>query len=285
MTQCRFIDLSLFLAEHDGNAIKDCDPRLQQSAFPTQSYLTLPFYCNDEVEGDVGDNNEEPTPANSTTSTPQHTPTNSCKRGSQRKKCDFVLLGCGAVLAGVALGFDLLELGKCQILQEIIEPKEEKKKEGIFQRTSRLRRSISPPSRNIFKKEEFIIPSFDPSSTLTLLSLSSISECNSTKSLLRSDSDEMVVYEMASTPSSMDEGSVFITNHPLVDITIERFKRDPNQSLTPTHVTTSSTTRHQSHRRTPSDGAIKQIPQTLNTPSNGTLGSVAAGRCSMSCYC
>ncbi|XP_055496801.1 mitogen-activated protein kinase kinase kinase 9 [Leucoraja erinacea] len=268
---------SLDEIEHDGNAIKDCDPRLQQSAFPTQSYLTLPFYCNDEVEGDVGDNNEEPTPANSTTSTPQHTPTNSCKRGSQRKKCDFVLLGCGAVLAGVALGFDLLELGKCQILQEIIEPKEEKKKEGIFQRTSRLRRSISPPSRNIFKKEEFIIPSFDPSSTLTLLSLSSISECNSTKSLLRSDSDEMVVYEMASTPSSMDEGSVFITNHPLVDITIERFKRDPNQSLTPTHVTTSSTTRHQSHRRTPSDGAIKQIPQTLNTPSNGTLGSVAAG--------
>ncbi|XP_069771639.1 LOW QUALITY PROTEIN: mitogen-activated protein kinase kinase kinase 9 [Narcine bancroftii] len=263
----------------DGNAGQDCDARLLQSALPNQPYLTLPFYCNDEVEGGVRDNVEDPTPVNSATSTPQHTPTNSVKRSSQRKKCDVVLLGCGAALAAVALGFDLLELGKCQILQEVTESKEEKKKkEGLFQRSSRLRRSISPPSQQIFKNEEFIIPSFDPSSSLTLLSLSSISECNSTRSLLHSDSDEMVVYEMPMTPGSMDESSVFITNHPLVDITIERFKRDPKQSLTPTHVTTGSTTAHQGHRRTPSDGAIKQIPQSLNaTPTNGTFGSIATG--------
>ncbi|XP_072107123.1 LOW QUALITY PROTEIN: mitogen-activated protein kinase kinase kinase 9 [Mobula birostris] len=266
---------SLNEIEHeDGNVMKDCDPRLQKCSFPNQSYLSLPFYCNDECEAGVSDNNEEPTPVNSATSTPQHTPTNSYKRSSQRKKCDLVLLGCGAVLAAVALGFDLLELGKCHVLQEAVEPKEEKKrKEGIFQRTTRLRRSISPPSRKIFKNEEFVIPS-----SLTLLSLSSISECNSTRSLLRSDSDELVVYEMPTTPSSMDDNSVFITHHPLVDITIERFKRDPKQSLTPTHVTTNSTTAHRGHRRTPSDGAIKQIPQTLNsTTSTGTVGSIATG--------
>uniref|UniRef100_UPI00398F149F mitogen-activated protein kinase kinase kinase 9 n=1 Tax=Pristiophorus japonicus TaxID=55135 RepID=UPI00398F149F len=272
---------SLIEIEHeDGDAVKDSDTQLQQSALPNQSYLDLPLHRNDEGEGAVSDNNEDPTPVNSATSTPQHTPTNSLKRSSHGKKCDLVFLGCGAVLAAVALGFDLLELGKCQILQEETEPKEEKKKkEGIFQRTSRLRRSTSPPSRKLFKNEELDIPSFDPSSSLTLLSLSSISECNSTRSLLRSDSDEMVVYEMPTTPDIMNESSRFITNHPLVDITIERFKRDPKQSLTPTHVTTTTTTMHWGHRRTPSDGAIKQVPQTPNcTASNGTLGSVVTGK-------
>ncbi|XP_041069756.1 mitogen-activated protein kinase kinase kinase 9 [Carcharodon carcharias] len=263
----------------DGDSIKDFDTTLQQSALPNQAYLALPCNRNDEGEGAVSDNNEDPTPVNSATSTPQHTPTNSMKRSSQRKKCDLVFLGCGAILAAVALGFDLLELGKCQILQEEVEPKEEKKKkEGIFQRSSRLRRSTSPPSQKLFKNEELVIPSFDPSSSLTLLSLSSISECNSTRSLLRSDSDEMVVYEMPTTPNLMNESSKFITNHPLVDITIERFKRDPKQSLTPTHVTTTTTTVHWGHRRTPSDGAIKQIPQTPNyTSSNGTSGSIVTG--------
>ncbi|XP_060684928.1 mitogen-activated protein kinase kinase kinase 9 [Hemiscyllium ocellatum] len=262
---------SLIEIEHeDGDTIVDFDVTLQQPALHNQAYLSLPFDRNDG-EGAVSDNNEDPTPVNSATSTPQHTPTNSIKRGSQRKKCDFVFLGCGAVLAAVALGLDLLELGKCQILQDDVEPKEEKKKkEGIFQRTSRLRRSTSPPSRKLFKNDEAVISSFDPSSSLTLLSLSSISECNSTRSLLRSDSDEMVVYEMPTTPSLINESSKFITNHPLVDITIERFKRDPKQSLTPTHVTKTTTTVHWGHRRTPSDGAIKQIPQTPSCmPSNG----------------
>ncbi|XP_067895649.1 mitogen-activated protein kinase kinase kinase 9 isoform X2 [Heterodontus francisci] len=271
---------SLVEIEHeDGDAVFDFDTTLQPSALPNQSYLALPFDKIDDGEGSVSDNNEDPTPVNSVTSTPQHTPTNSIKRSSQRKKCDLIFLGCGAVLAAVALGFDVLELGKCQILQEV-EPKEEKKKkEGIFQRTSRLRRSTSPPSRKLFKYEESVISSFDPSSSLTLLSLSSISECNSTRSLLRSDSDEMVVYEMPTTPNSMNESSKFITNNPLVDITIERFKRDPKQSLTPTHVTTTTATMHWGHRRTPSDGAIKQIPHTPNcTPSNGTSGSVVTGK-------
>lgn len=93
----------------------------------------------------------------------------------------------------------------------------------------------------------------DPSASLTLLSLSSISECNSTRSLLRSDSDEIVVYEMPVSPVEAPP----LTHNPLVNVRVERFKRDPNQSLTPTHVTLTAPTQPSGHRRTPSDGALK----------------------------
>ncbi|XP_007891611.2 mitogen-activated protein kinase kinase kinase 9 [Callorhinchus milii] len=276
---------SLTEMEHeDSEALKDFT-RLQQFALPNHSYLTLPYSRNEEQEGAVSDVNEEATPVNSATSTPQATPTNSLKRSQQRKKSDVVLVGCGAVLAAVALGCDLLELGKCCISQEDLEPKEEKRrKEGIFHRTGRLQRSISPPSRKLFKREEPPLASSEPSTSLTLISLSSISECNSTRSLLRSDSEEMVVYEIAATPNSVEEQEQveekrveekprFMTN-PLVDITIESFKRDPKQSLTPTHVT-AATVVHRGHRRTPSDGAIKLVPNL--SPSNGFSAAVVTG--------
>uniref|UniRef100_A0A4W3JQA6 Mitogen-activated protein kinase kinase kinase n=1 Tax=Callorhinchus milii TaxID=7868 RepID=A0A4W3JQA6_CALMI len=229
-----------FNKHEDSEALKDFT-RLQQFALPNHSYLTLPYSRNEEQEGAVSDGNEEATPVNSATSTPQATPTNSLKRSQQRKKSDVVLVGCGAVLAAVALGCDLLELGKCCISQEDLEPKEEKRrKEGIFHRTGRLQRSISPPSRKLFKREEPPLASSEPSTSLTLISLSSISECNSTRSLLRSDSEEMVVYEIAATPNSVEEQEQveekrveekprFMTN-PLVDITIESFKRDPKRT-------------------------------------------------------
>uniref|UniRef100_A0A4W3K0W2 mitogen-activated protein kinase kinase kinase n=1 Tax=Callorhinchus milii TaxID=7868 RepID=A0A4W3K0W2_CALMI len=255
----------------DSEALKDFT-RLQQFALPNHSYLTLPYSRNEEQEGAVSDGNEEATPVNSATSTPQATPTNSLKRSQQRKKSDVVLVGCGAVLAAVALGCDLLELGKCCISQEDLEPKEEKRrKEGIFHRTGRLQRSISPPSRKLFKREEPPLASSEPSTSLTLISLSSISECNSTRSLLRSDSEEMVVYEIAE--KRVEEKPRFMTN-PLVDITIESFKRDPKQSLTPTHVT-AATVVHRGHRRTPSDGAIKLVPNL--SPSNGFSAAVVTG--------
>lgn len=262
--------------------------KVHPSPVHNQSYLCIPFQKNEEWDGPSSDANEESTPVNSATSTPQLTPTNSLKRsGSHHKRCEVALLGCGAVLAAAGLGFDLLEAGKCQLLieEEPEVPKEEKKKrDSIFQRAGRPRRSTSPPSRKIFKKEDPLLLLGEPSTSLTLLSLSSISECNSTRSLLRSDSDEIVVYEMPVSPVTVRAPLPAITN-PLVNVQIERFKQDPNQSLTPTHVTVSSHTQQGGHRRTPSDGAIKGGGLVVNgcptsgCPSGSCLtGALGAGR-------
>ncbi|XP_068947839.1 mitogen-activated protein kinase kinase kinase 9 [Petaurus breviceps papuanus] len=249
-----------------------------------QSYLCIPFLRSEEVDvPSIDGAHEEPTPVNSATSTPQLTPTNSLKRGgTQHRRCEVALLGCGAVLAATGLGFDLLEAGKCQLLppeEPEMPPREEKKRrEGLFQRASRPRRSTSPPSRKLFKKEEPVLFLGDPSASLTLLSLSSISECNSTRSLLRSDSDEIVVYEM---PVSPVEAAPLPprTNNPLVNVQVERFKRNPNQSLTPTHVTLSVPTQPTGHRRTPSDGALKPVAALTNgsPSSNGLSATPGAG--------
>ncbi|KAJ3589943.1 hypothetical protein NHX12_007900, partial [Muraenolepis orangiensis] len=51
------------------------------------------------------------------------------------------------------------------------------------------------------------------------------------------------------------------------------FKKDPNQSLTPTHVSATMAL-NRSHRRTPSEGAIRPRAQTLGhrrTPSDGSM--------------
>ena len=195
----------------------------------------------------------------------------------------MALLGCGAVLAATGLGFDLLEAGKCQLLPpEEPEPparEEKKRREGLFLRASRPRRSTSPPSRKLFKKEEPVLLLGDPSASLTLLSLSSISECNSTRSLLRSDSDEIVVYEMPVSPVEAPALSP-CTRNPLVNVRVERFKRDPQQSLTPTHVTLTAPAQPSAHRRTPSDGALKPAaPPASRSPSssNGLSPSPGAG--------
>ncbi|XP_077178758.1 mitogen-activated protein kinase kinase kinase 9 isoform X5 [Paroedura picta] len=265
------------MENEDSDPLKNGESKLQQSPGPNQSYLCIPFQKNEDWDGQSSDANES-TPVNSATSTPQLTPTNSLKRGgSHHKRCELAFLGCAAVLAAAGLGFDLLEAGKCQLLtqDELEAPKEERKKrDSIFQRAGRSRRSTSPPSRKLFKKEEL----GEPSSSLTLLSLSSISECNSTRSLLRSDSDEIVVYEMPVSPVTVKAPLPAVSN-PLVNIRVEKFKRNPNQSLTPTHVTLSSETHPGGHRRTPSDGAIKVAGLFTNgyLSSNSPTGTLGAG--------
>ncbi|KAM4853475.1 mitogen-activated protein kinase kinase kinase 9 isoform 2-T2 [Thomomys bottae] len=270
------------MEDEDSEAPKSGESHLPHS--PNQSYLCIPFPRGEDGDGPSSDGvHEEPTPVNSATSTPQLTPTNSLKRsGAHHRRCEVALLGCGAVLAATGLGFDLLEAGKCQLLPpEEPEPparEEKKRREGLFQRASRPRRSTSPPSRKLFKKEEPMLLLGDPSASLTLLSLSSISECNSTRSLLRSDSDEIVVYEMPVSPVEAPP-STPCTRNPLVNVRVERFKRDPNQSLTPTHVTLTAPAQPSGHRRTPSDGALKPAAlQASRSPSsNGLTPSPGAG--------
>lgn len=270
------------MEDEDSEGPQSGESRLQQS--PNQSYLCIPFPRGEDGDGPSSDGvHEDPTPVNSATSTPQLTPTNSLKRGGpNHRRCEVALLGCGAVLAATGLGFDLLEAGKCQLLPpEEPEPparEEKKRREGLFQRASRPRRSTSPPSRKLFKKEEPLLLLGDPSASLTLLSLSSISECNSTRSLLRSDSDEIVVYEMPVSPVEAPPLSP-CTHNPLVNIRVERFKRDPKQSLTPTHVTLTAPAQPSAHRRTPSDGALKPVASrdSRSPSSNGLSPSAGAG--------
>ncbi|XP_033849285.3 mitogen-activated protein kinase kinase kinase 10-like [Acipenser ruthenus] len=180
------------------------------------------------------------------------TPTDCHRRGAQRKKNSLVLLGCASILASIALGNDLLQLGRQQMSQDELETKEEKKKkEGLFQRTGRFRHSTSAASR----REESVLPSLELSSSVTLLSLSSLSDCNSTKSLLPFESEDLSA------------------TNPLLDLKTESFKRDPRQSLTPTHVSAAQAV-SRGHRRTPSDGAIQprvQTPTHRRTPSDGSV--------------
>ncbi|XP_044211054.1 mitogen-activated protein kinase kinase kinase 10 [Thunnus albacares] len=201
----------------------------------------------------------------------------SLRRCSQRKKSDVLLLGCASLLASVALGQDLLQLGKMQVLQDEQDLREEqrKKKDGLFQRTGRFRRSTSPPSRNLSlslsRHHDSALPCLDPSPSVTLLSLSSLSDCNSTKSLLPSDPDEYPLTPMmgVKTPAAPAAASL----NPLLDLRAESFKKEPNQSLTPTHVSAAMAL-NRGHRRTPSDGAIRPRAQTLGhhrTPSDGSM--------------
>lgn len=147
-----------------------------------------------------------------------------------------------------------------------------KKKEGLFQRTGRFRRSTSPTSRTITTHSrhhhEPALPCLDPSPTVTLLSLSSFSDCNSTKSLLPSDPDDTIP-----SPAVPGPGPTPALN-PLLDLRAESFKREPNQSLTPTHVSAAMAL-NRGHRRTPSDGAIRPRTHTAmghrRSPSDGSM--------------
>ncbi|KAM9326441.1 mitogen-activated protein kinase kinase kinase 10 [Gastrophryne carolinensis] len=229
----------------------DNEGSIPQSPYSTQSYLALP------LQSDVRSNNDNSSPLATSSS-------DSPKRSSQsRRKSELVLLGCASILAAVALGNDLAELV----------PHEEKRK-GIFQWAARgAKRSANSPSHSMSKEEPVI-----PPSSVTLISLSSISDCNSTRSLICSDSDEAVLANN-NFPSAQDvdrnpstvEGA--FGRNLLVDYKVESFKRDPRQSLTPTHVTATraNATATRGHRRTPSDGAIRQVTAGhRRSPSDGS---------------
>uniref|UniRef100_A0A663E3U9 Mitogen-activated protein kinase kinase kinase n=1 Tax=Aquila chrysaetos chrysaetos TaxID=223781 RepID=A0A663E3U9_AQUCH len=157
---------------------------------PNQAYINLPLWKDDQGENAVEHESfEEGTSASSTNSTPQMTPTNSLSRTLQKKKTDSVLYGCAVLLASVALGLDIRELNKSQGPDELLPKDEKKKRDGIFQRASKFRRSASP-TRLQSKKEETSIPSLNPAAnTVNLLSMPSIS----TKCLLQSDSEDAFV--------------------------------------------------------------------------------------------
>uniref|UniRef100_A0A3B3VBC1 Mitogen-activated protein kinase kinase kinase n=1 Tax=Poecilia latipinna TaxID=48699 RepID=A0A3B3VBC1_9TELE len=180
------------------------------------------------------------------------------------RRSELVLLGCGALLAAVGLGCNLLTLAQ---------PEEGIKSrwDAFFHRTGGQRRSTNSPTRRLFHRESPLkssapsLPERGLPSSYTLLSLSSVSDSNSTHSLLRSDSDELLICRPASAasrppappPLSQRRAPVQTLVNSLVNVHVESFKRNPRQSLTPTHVPCVPPSAR-SLRRTPSDGAIKK---------------------------
>ncbi|XP_024624521.1 mitogen-activated protein kinase kinase kinase 10 [Neophocaena asiaeorientalis asiaeorientalis] len=98
----------------------------------------------------------------------------------------------------------------------------------FFPRGGRFPRGLSPPGRSPSRRDD----------------------C----SLLRSDSDEAAPAAPSPPPSPPAPAP---STNPLVDLELESFKKDPRQSLTPTHVTAARAV-SRGHRRTPSDGALGQ---------------------------
>ncbi|XP_057704118.1 mitogen-activated protein kinase kinase kinase 21 isoform X1 [Corythoichthys intestinalis] len=182
----------------------DSSSKPKQLKFPNQVYLDLPLWRDEQQppcivgEGPArpvspGGPAESPedtatTSTSSASTTPQLTPTNSLKRASGRRKMDSVLYGCGSLLASVVLGYDIREALKNA--QDDGEPprEEKKKKEGLFQRATRFRRSTSPPNGSRSRKDE-ISPTHVSNPHANLVSMSAIVECKSTKCLLQSEAE------------------------------------------------------------------------------------------------
>ncbi|XP_068575780.1 mitogen-activated protein kinase kinase kinase 21 [Cebidichthys violaceus] len=213
------VPLSALFAEQTGagkdeafsQECPDSSSKPKQLKFPNQVYIDLPLWRDEQQpqspgghcgSGDSGvgaagqggpaESPEDTTTSTSSTSTtPQVTPTNSLKRTSARRKTDSVLYGCGSLLASVVLGYDIREALKNSAPGEDCEPqreeKEKKKKEGLFQRATRFRRSTSPPGGRSRKDEAS--SNHTAAQPVNLISMSAIMECNSTKCLLPSEAD------------------------------------------------------------------------------------------------
>lgn len=189
----------------------DSSSKPKQLKFPNQVYIDLPLWRDEQQPQSSSGNNglgdpgvgagssgglpetpDDPSTTTSTSSastTPQLTPTNSLKRASARRKTDSALYGCGTLLASVVLGYDIREAIKNAAPGEESEPpkEEKKKKEGLFQRATRFRRSTSPPG--IRPRKEDLASNHNATQAVNLVSMSAIMECNSTKCLLQPEAE------------------------------------------------------------------------------------------------
>uniref|UniRef100_G1T5V4 Mitogen-activated protein kinase kinase kinase n=1 Tax=Oryctolagus cuniculus TaxID=9986 RepID=G1T5V4_RABIT len=216
-------------AEADGGG------SVSPSPYTTPSYLAVPLPA-------------EPSPGARTPWDPAPAAPHARPGHSARRRCDLALLGCATLLGAVGLGADVAEARAAD--------GEEQRRwlDGLFfPRAGRFPRGLSPPGRLPGRRDDAAPgPGLAPSATL--VSLSSVSDCNSTRSLLRSDSDDAAPAAPSPPPSPPTPAP---SANPLVDLELESFKKDPRQSLTPTHVTAARAV-SRGHRRTPSDGALGQ---------------------------
>ncbi|KAM9708468.1 LOW QUALITY PROTEIN: mitogen-activated protein kinase kinase kinase 9 [Menidia menidia] len=259
---------------------EDCCFAAEPGAASGQSYLCIPFQKEAPGASAADGDGDEYCLGGRAPATPP------CKRSpGGGRRSELVLLGCGALLAAVGLGCNLLALAPPG---EAARPRWE----GFFHRAGAQRPGGSPSARGLFRRESPLKPAA-PSPPergpapppYTLLSLSSPSDCNSTRSLLRSDSEELLVCRPASPASRgplrpPGRAPQAPAVNPLVNTRVESFKRNPRQSLTPTHVPCAPSA-SRGLRRTPSDGAIKKScpPNSLEPlPERAALESTGGCR-------
>ncbi|XP_043991577.1 mitogen-activated protein kinase kinase kinase 21 [Gambusia affinis] len=282
----------------------DSSSKPKQLKFPNQVYIDLPLW-RDETQpqspggnggpGDAGvgggsppETPEDPcttTSTSSTSTTPQLTPTNSLKRASARRKTDFALYGCGSLLASVVLGYDIREAIRTSAPPEECEtPKEEKKKkEGLFQRATRFRRSTSPPGGRSRREDTSSNGAGAP--PVNLVSMSAIMECNSTKCLLQPEAEVSEPSPGKAEPAVDDRHSE--TSRPLRAATVESQSNKPaaetqkaeqSQSRPPeqsNHNTGTRlrrkkyTTNHNTHNGPPAPPAAQRKQEKEEKPANG----------------
>ncbi|KAG8123576.1 hypothetical protein E2320_018882 [Naja naja] len=168
---------SLFMDQEQKLSTEGVDPkRPKQLKLPNQTYIDLPLWKDDQ---ELHSAEQDSLERNSANTTPQMTQ-------QIKKKTDTVLYGCAVLLASIAIGLDIREPNRLQSGDEMLPKEEKKKRDSLFQRASKFRRSASPV-RLQPKRDEACVPSSSPgASTVNLLSISSIS----TKCLLQSDSED-----------------------------------------------------------------------------------------------
>uniref|UniRef100_W5NED2 Mitogen-activated protein kinase kinase kinase n=1 Tax=Lepisosteus oculatus TaxID=7918 RepID=W5NED2_LEPOC len=229
----------------------------KQLKFPNQVYIDLPLWKDDQGEGGAaGEGVEDTTPASSASSTPQVTPTNSLKRAAQRRRTDAVLHSCASLLASVALGLDLREVGRAPAGEEPELREEKKKREGIFQRATRFRRSTSPPGRP--RKDEG-----GPPAPVSLLAMSAISECSSAKCLLLlpdSDGLEEALRRAGTDPPAPSAIA------PQSSKNRERGRERRGGSIEPGHATLSPTRRWAKQYTEPACAHLKPVKESRIPP-------------------
>ncbi|XP_006868652.1 PREDICTED: mitogen-activated protein kinase kinase kinase MLK4-like [Chrysochloris asiatica] len=250
----------------------------KQIKLPNQAYVDLPLCKDDHRESpEVSESPEERGSVSSALDSPQVTPANSVSRAPQKKRMESALYGCTMLLASVALGLDIREVGKAQAPDELLLKEDKKKREGIFQRASKSRRSSSPPTRLQSKREEVSSPPALPlSSAVTLLSVPSLS----TKCLLQTDSEDVSVGSTHGTcypesPAPHLRSAVQGSSHE--PTALSRLETDHSllKKLLPSPIKqtpgnvpyVSSNRRTSHHRQTMSDGNASQ------TPAGATLSS------------
>ncbi|XP_026525226.1 mitogen-activated protein kinase kinase kinase 21 isoform X2 [Notechis scutatus] len=269
---------SLFMDQEQKLSPEGLDPkRPKQLKLPNQAYIDLPLWKDDQ---ELHSAEQDSLDRNSANSTPQMTPTNSISRTLQKKKTDTVLYGCAVLLASIAIGLDIREPNRLQSGDEMLPKEEKKKRDSLFQRASKFRRSASPV-RLQPKREEACVPSSSPgASTVNLLSISSIS----TKCLLQSDNEGAT---LSTTPGNEDvptepflPGSQTGKQEQLdkVDRTVRPDLPSPSlplkQELQCAASAISSNVKVWGHRRSRSDG--NACHSITNGICNETLGNLHA---------
>ena len=249
----------------------------KQIKSPTQAYIDLPLWKDGQRENPVEpESREEGTPVSPAADTPQGTPPNSLSRSPQRKKTESALYGCTMLLASVALGLDIRELTKAQAPEDPLLKEDRKKREGIFQRAPKSRRSASPAARLLAVGEgASSTPSPPPSTIANLLSVPSLS----TKCLLQTDGEDSFEssthISCAPRVPTPDPCPAFggrgqkSTPMPGLETSRDGWRNPPPSFMELTRggvsYAAASKERAASHRRTMSDGSAPQPPGRLHS--------------------